>query len=147
MSFVIREIREEDVKELSEIESKSFSMPWSENDFRELFSLDYAHYLTAVYDGEIAGTAGMRVICGEGDIDNVVVKPELRGKGIAKALIARLIELGDELGVTDYTLEVRVSNTAAIKAYEANGFVNEGIRPKFYEKPVEDAMIMWRRKG
>ena len=60
-------------------------------------------------------------------------------------IVFNRIVLGDTMGVEAYTLEVRVSNAAAIHVYEKNGFVNEGIRPRFYEKPVEDAMIMWRR--
>ena len=48
-------------------------------------------------------------------------------------------------GVKAFTLEVRVSNEAAIHMYEKVGFVSEGIRPGFYEKPAEDAMIMWKR--
>lgn len=143
--LIIRKIEEGDMKELAAIEAESFSTPWSENSFRELLSIDYAYYLVAVYDGRIAGSAGMRIICGEGNIDNVVVRPSLRNLGIADALMTRLIEDGDALGVTAYTLEVRVSNAPAVHVYEKHGFVNEGIRPKFYEKPVEDAMIMWRR--
>lgn len=144
-NIIIRKIEDRDMAELAGIEAESFSTPWSEQSFRELLSIDYAHYLVAEYDGELAGSAGMRIICNEGNIDNIVVKPSLRGKGIANALIAELIRTGDEMGVEAYTLEVRVSNAPAIHVYEKNGFVNEGVRPKFYEKPVEDAMIMWRR--
>lgn len=143
--LVIRKIEEGDMAVLAAIEAESFSTPWSEKSFRELLSIDYAYYLVAVYDGRIAGSAGMRIICGEGNIDNVVVAPSMRNMGIADALMSRLIQDGDGMGVTAYTLEVRVSNAPAIHVYEKHGFVNEGIRPKFYEKPVEDAMIMWRR--
>jgi len=143
--LTIRKIEERDMAELAAIEAESFSTPWSEQSFRELLSIDYAHYFVAEYDGELAGSAGMRVICNEGNIDNVVVKSTLRGKGIANELIGELIRFGDSIGVEAYTLEVRVSNAPAIRVYEKNGFVNEGIRPRFYEKPVEDAMIMWRR--
>lgn len=145
MALEIRMIKDSDMKELAEIEAESFSTPWSENSFRELLSINYARYLVAVYDGEIAGSAGMRIVAGEGDIDKVVVKESLRGKGIATALISQLIELGKSEGVNEFTLEVRVSNAPAIHVYEKAGFVSEGIRPHFYEKPTEDANIMWLR--
>ena len=147
MALVIRPIKESDLKDLARIEAESFSTPWSENSFRELLEIDYARYLTAELDGKVVGSAGMRIVCGEGDIDNVVVDEGYRGRGIAGKLLETLIALGEAEGVKDFTLEVRVSNKAAIRVYERAGFVSEGIRPHFYEKPTEDASIMWRRAG
>ena len=60
-------------------------------------------------------------------------------------MLEALIKAGENCGIKEFTLEVRVSNEAAIRVYEKLGFVSEGIRPKFYEDPVEDAMIMWKR--
>lgn len=143
--LIIRKLTEEDVEPLSAIESASFSMPWSAEDFAALLTRDYCVYYVAEVDGEVAGCCGMTNICNEGNIDNVVVAEKFRGQGIATALLERLLEEGDSLGVTAYTLEVRVSNTPAIHVYEKLGFVSEGIRPNFYEKPTEDANIMWKR--
>jgi len=106
---------------------------------------DYCLYVVAEVDGEVAGCAGLTNICKEGNIDNVVVAERFRRHGVARELLARLIALGEEQGIEAFTLEVRVSNTAAIGLYEKFGFVSEGIRPNFYERPNEDAMIMWRR--
>ena len=145
MQITIRKLKESDIAELAKIERESFSRPWSEESFRELLTLDYARYLVAEADGEIAGSAGMRVVYGEGDIDNVVVDRKYRGNGIAKALISELIALGESEGIKEFTLEVRVSNAAAIRVYENAGFTSAGVRPRFYEDPVEDALIMWRR--
>ena len=143
--LIIRKLTEEDVEPLSAIESASFSMPWSAEDFAALLTRDYCVYYVAEVDGEVAGCCGMTNICNEGNIDNVVVAKRARGQGIATAMLERLLEEGDALGVTAYTLEVRVSNAPAIHVYEKLGFVSEGIRPGFYEKPVEDACIMWKR--
>lgn len=143
--LIIRKLTEEDVEPLSAIESASFSMPWSAEDFAALLTRDYCVYYVAEVDGEVAGCCGMTNICNEGNIDNVVVAEKFRGQGIATALLERLLEEGDSLGVTAYTLEVRVSNAPAIHVYEKLGFVSEGIRPNFYEKPTEDANIMWKR--
>lgn len=145
MNIEIRALREEDIEPLSLIEAESFSMPWSPKDFRELLTRDYCIYLTALADGEVAGCCGMTNLCQEGNIDNVVVAERFRNRGIAHAMLERLIAAGEEAGITAFTLEVRVSNRAAIHLYEKLGFVSEGIRPRFYEKPTEDASIMWRR--
>ena len=78
-------------------------------------------------------------------IDNVVVAPEFRNRGIAQAMLRELIRRGEEKKIEAFTLEVRVGNMAAVHVYEKLGFLSEGIRPRFYEKPVEDANIMWKR--
>lgn len=92
------------------------------------------------------GSCGMTVLCQEGNIDNVVVAPAFRGRGVAQRMLQELLSIGEADGVEAFTLEVRVGNAPAIHVYEKLGFVSEGIRPGFYEKPVEDAMIMWRRR-
>ena len=102
-------------------------------------------YFVAEEDGRLLGGCGLLLIAGEGNITNVVVAPEARRRGVAAKLLAYLMEEGCRAGLNAYTLEVRVSNTAAIGLYEKLGFVSEGIRPNFYEKPAEDAMIMWKR--
>lgn len=145
MNIEIREFRESDIEALSVIEQASFSQPWSAKQFRELLDRDYCVYLVALADGQVAGCAGMTDICHEGDIDKVVVDEKLRGQGIADKLMTELFVRGAARGVEAYTLEVRVGNTPAIRLYEKHGFVSEGVRPKFYEAPVEDALIMWKR--
>ena len=145
MNITIRALREEDVKKLAEIEAESFSMPWSEKDFRDLLSHPYCMYVVALLDGEPVGCSGFTNICDVANIDNVVVAPAFRGLGVAQAMLRELISRGEAEHVEAFTLEVRVSNEAAIHVYEKFGFVSEGIRPRFYERPVEDANIMWRR--
>jgi ribosomal-protein-alanine N-acetyltransferase len=75
---------------------------------------------------------------------NVAVDPTHRRHGIASAMLQRLFEQtrGDE--ERGYTLEVRVSNAAAISLYERFGFVSRGIRRGYYTDNREDAVIMWR---
>ncbi len=145
MELTIRPLREEDIEALARIEAESFRMPWSARDFADLLRHDYCLYLVAEADGVPVGCAGMRESFGEGNIDNVVVARDYRGLGIAQKLLAELFVRGRERGVEAYTLEVRVGNAAAIHVYEKAGFVAEGVRPGFYERPREDALIMWKR--
>ena len=150
-NLVIRHMEVSDIAPLANIEKQCFSRPWSAGDFGHLIDKSDAYYLVAEITDvrgfrRIVGTAGMRIVCGEGDIDNVAVLPEFRNRGIAGALIDGLLKAGREKGIEEYTLEVRVSNAPAIRVYERAGFVSEGIRPGFYEDPKEDANIMWIRK-
>ena len=144
MEYQIVSLEERHVPGLANIEAKLFSMPWSEKAFSDLLRHDYCHYLVAEENGEPVGFAGMTLLGDEGDIDKVMVEPGHQRQGIADALLEALLALGEEKGATAYTLEVRVSNEPAIRLYEKHGFVSEGVRPRFYEKPMEDALIMWK---
>lgn len=144
--LVIRPMEHEDIESVSSIETECFSMPWSAEAYRKVLEDDKYLYLVALLDGSVVGMCGVMNILGEGDINNVAVTADKRGRGIASVMLKELIKRGEERGIVDFTLEVRVSNHAAIHTYEKLGFVSEGIRPKFYEKPIEDAMIMWRRR-
>ncbi len=123
-----------------------FSMPWSPEDFLHLVQDPNSLYYVAEEDGRIVASLGVTNVLSEGNINNVVVEEASRGQGIATRMMDLLFAEGEKMGIVDYTLEVRVSNKPAIALYEKLGFVSEGIRPRFYERPVEDAMIMWRRK-
>lgn len=143
----IRELTAADVAAVSRIEQETFSMPWSPRDFLEMVEADYAYYYVAEIEGEIVGCCGIRNIAGEGEITNVVVASGFRGRGIGRMLMEYMLIEASLHGMGDCTLEVRVSNTPAIRLYESLGFRSEGIRPGFYEKPREDAMIMWKRQA
>ena len=145
MEILIRRLEPEDVEPLARIEEREFSMPWSAEDFEKLIDKENCLYLVAEADGQVVGSCGMTFGFGEGNIDNVVVSREFQNEGIAQRLLEELFVQGSQAGVSAFTLEVRVSNAPAIHVYEKLGFISEGIRPRFYEKPVEDAMIMWRR--
>ncbi len=146
MAVLIREFCKEDVDAVSAIAEQVFTLPWSPKDFEQLLEDKNCLYLVAVQEGKVVGCCGVMNILGEGDINNVMVEECCRGQGIAYAMLKELLERGKTFGIDDFTLEVRVSNAPAIHVYEKLGFVSEGIRPRFYEKPVEDAMIMWKRK-
>lgn len=146
MSIVIRSMVQQDVEAVSCIEQEAFTMPWSKEEFAKMLERPYSIALVAELEKRVVGYCVLTNICNEGNIDNVAVDEQCRGKGIASALVAEMIVRGEAAGIRAFTLEVRVSNAPAIRVYEKLGFVSEGIRPRFYEKPTEDANIMWRRQ-
>lgn len=142
--LIIRQMEEQDLTQVCAIEEETFSMPWSRKSFQDTLSYCHTLYLTAELDGEIAGYCGCYQSLEEAEITNIAVRRQLRGYGIGRRLLEELMRIGKERGAFAYTLEVRVSNKAAIHLYESLGFVSFGIRRNFYEKPKEDALIMWR---
>ena len=143
--IVIRKMQKSDLIQVCEIEKDNFSLPWSEKSFLESMGREDTVFLVACVEEEIAGYIGCYCIAGTGEITNVAVKLSHRRRGIGKKLLEKLYEEGKCHDTAEYMLEVRESNDAAISLYSAHGFVKEGIRKNFYEKPVENAVIMWKR--
>lgn len=140
--IVVRAMEENDISYAVKIENECFSIPWSENSFRESLSKPYAFFLVVCVDSKIAGYAGMYKIADEGDITNIAILNEYRHRGLASRLLEEMFFISRVEGIGVINLEVRKSNYTAIKLYEKYGFENLGIRKNFYEKPTEDAFIM-----
>ena len=145
MGLVIKPLTEEYVDQVCILEEEAFSMPWHKESFLEMIQNPDACYLVGLLGEEVVASCGLRNIVGEGEITNVVTKASARDNGIGKQMLLQLLEEGCKMGVEAFTLEVRKSNAPAIHLYEKLGFVTEGIRKNFYEQPIEDALIMWKR--
>ncbi len=137
-----RRMKPEDADGAARIEQELFSKPWSREGIKEGLEKEGSCYVVAVSAGRIVGYCGLYSVLPEGFINQVGVSPDHQGKGIGTAMLAYLIEEARRMGVTTFSLEVRVSNRKAIALYESLGFEKKGIRPGFYEAPAEDALIM-----
>lgn len=84
----------------------------------------------------------MWTVMGEGNVTNVAVHPAYRRMGVAEALLKEMEKKAKEKDVTIFFLEVRQSNEAAKQLYNKLGYNPIGVRKRFYEKPVEDAIVM-----
>ena len=134
-----------DVDAVTALEESCFSMPWKKQDFEDILTNPDRFYLVAEIDNMVVGGCMLTMIAGEGDVSNVAVSESYRGNHIATALMQELLRMGEKKGIRDFTLEVREQNLPAIRLYEQAGFVSEGIRPNFYDKPKDNAVIMWKR--
>ena len=140
----LRRMTVADVDDVHAIEAATFAIPWSRQSFYEEMTRNAcARYLVAVTEtGEIVGFAGVWVVLDEGHITNIAVRADHRGRGIGHLLTAGLMQYAANLGVTCMTLEVRRSNEAAQHVYLAHGFIQVGVRKKYYEDNGEDALFM-----
>lgn len=135
----------EDLEQVGRMEQDCFSMPWSQKSFEELLDNPNAFYVVAREEGRVVGYCGAYLILDEADINQVAVAQDCRGRGIGRLMLTELLKRLKQAGAGSVTLEVRKSNAPAIALYEGLGFHTEGIRKNFYEKPAEDALIMWKR--
>ncbi|GMG95679.1 ribosomal protein S18-alanine N-acetyltransferase [Tepidimicrobium xylanilyticum] len=145
MEISIREMREEDLDRVMEIEAETFNPPWSREAFLlELTKNILAKYIVVLADGEIAGYGGVWLIIDEGHITNIAIDKKYRGLGLGKALLEGLIQICVDRNIRAITLEVRKSNEVAKSLYKKYGFIEYGIRPNYYHDNNEDAIIMWK---
>jgi ribosomal-protein-alanine N-acetyltransferase len=135
-----------DLDEVMEIERRSYRAPWSRQVFIEELEREWAH-LDVI---RARGPAGSRVVAycnywlvrDEIHILNVACHPDERRQGHAARLIAHVIEFARRHACRYVTLEVRKSNTGALKLYRSFGFRPVGIRPNYYVEDREDAIVM-----
>lgn len=143
----IRQADSLDLQQIYECERACFDDPWSfEMLYEEICVTPGTVYLVATDGWRVVGYCGMRIVLDEAHILNMCVRPEYRRCGLGKLLLESLMDAAHEHGTAAMTLEVRVSNKAALKLYTECGFQIEGLRKKYYQNK-EDAYIMWTHKA
>lgn len=140
-TVTIREMTEDDIDSIAELEKECFSEPWSETSLRDELTNETARFYVLRDGKNLLGYIGANNICNEVYITNVAVNSDCRGKGYGKILVNHLIKQSEAERAFFITLEVRKSNENAIKLYEKCGFKLIGERKNFYSKPTEDALI------
>lgn len=139
---LIRAMERGDVRQAAAMEREYFGEPWSEQGFLEALEAPHAMFLSATRGEELVGYCGIYLSFDEGEITNVAVRRDCRGRGIGRRLLEELQRRTLALEVHVLFLEVRVSNESAIRLYESCGFTETGLRRNFYRNPVEDAKLM-----
>ena len=138
----------EDIDAVLAIEYQSFTTPWTADMFlTEMHNTETSCLLVARVGpaaGTVVGYLGYRVVIDEMHILIVAVEPQWRRRGIAERLLCQAMEQARQAACTRATLEVRVSNTAAQQLYYRYKFAPVGVRPRYYSRPPEDALILWR---
>ncbi|MDO7907232.1 ribosomal protein S18-alanine N-acetyltransferase [Paenibacillus sp. JX-17] len=142
--LVFRMMRLEDIPDVLVIEEESFTLPWTQEAFRnELTNNHFARYMIMELDHQPIGYAGMWTIMDEAHITNIAVRTAYRGRKLGERLLDELMRTAAYMGMVRMTLEVRVSNHVAQGLYEKKGFRPAGLRKGYYSDNNEDAMIMW----
>jgi ribosomal-protein-alanine N-acetyltransferase len=129
-----------------ELDRICFGGLWSKDGYeREINSPNSEiHGLFSQKTGEkLLGMGCFWSILEEAHITILAVNPQYHRQGMGAALLYSLIHTACESNLERATLEVRVSNLAAISLYEKFGFNSAGRRRRYYKDNGEDALILW----
>jgi ribosomal-protein-alanine N-acetyltransferase len=143
--LIIRDMREDDIPAVFEIEEISFTTPSTKQDFLNKIYEKNALSKVAVFEGNIIGYICVHYHLHESHILNLAVHPDFRRHGVAARLMDEAIRELKKKGCVFMYLKVRVSNTGAQRFYKLLGFKVESIRKKYYGNPDEDALLMMGR--
>lgn len=139
--YKIRPATAEDVDRIMCLEEGAIPHPWQRNEIEKLITEENKCAFVTEKNGHIACYIGCDIVLDEGNIGNLVTEEEERGKGLATAILKRLLEYLKEQGVKKVYLEVESTNTAALVVYKKCGFKSYNIR-KGYFGAGRDAILM-----
>ncbi|MEJ1966606.1 MAG: ribosomal protein S18-alanine N-acetyltransferase [Gammaproteobacteria bacterium] len=141
--LVIRTMVEPDVGSVVAIERAAYQFPWSEGIFRDCLRVGYVCRVACV-DDEVVGYGVMSVGAGEAHILNLCIDAHFRCRGVGRRMLDYLVDRARTAGMSEAFLEVRPSNTAAIRLYTSMGFEQVGIRRGYYQAVGgrEDASVL-----
>jgi ribosomal-protein-alanine N-acetyltransferase len=138
-------MEEDDLLEVHAIERVSFPNPWHLSTFRgEIHNRPISSPYVFVHrlEKRIIGYIIYWQIKDEIQISNLAVHPDFRRMGVGESALRQVLSRLEKGGAKFISLEVRPSNTAAIKLYHKLDFDILGFRKNYYHNPPEDAIVM-----
>jgi ribosomal-protein-alanine N-acetyltransferase len=147
MTIVYNSLTPDDAARCAELEKQLFDGddPWPARAFLAELEAKHIRYVAARDDDKLVGYAGIsrlgRKKPYEYEIHTIGVDSAYQGQGIARRMMMDLLDYASGGAVF---LEVRTDNEAAIALYESLGFVNVGLRRRYYRASGADAYTMRR---
>jgi ribosomal-protein-alanine N-acetyltransferase len=140
--YIIRKMTIMDLPAVMEIEQEAFTTPWSLDSYMSEMKNQWASYQVCESKGRVTGYAGIWVVFEEARITNVAVSSAHRSRGIGRALMLAMEDVTRDKNGRRILLEVRPSNTVALKLYYSLGYYEIGRRKAYYADNQEDALIL-----
>lgn len=142
-SPLYRPMREADIAEVMQVETRAYRFHWTEGIFRDCLRVGYGCWLMELGEG-LGGYGVLSLVVGEAHLLNICVAPEWQGQGYGRLLLDHFIRLAGERRAYQMLLEVRPSNKPALKLYRSRGFEQVGLRKNYYpaNHGREDALIL-----
>jgi len=139
----IRLARAEEIDLLLQFERQSpTAAHWPRAHYEAIFQPDAPSRLGLIAEsGGLQGFVVAQTAGPEWELENLVVAPAARRQGVGTQLLRSLLQEARQRHAPAVLLEVRASNVAARALYGSCGFLEMGVRPRYYQQPQEDAVI------
>ena len=141
-----RKMVKADLPVITKIESDCQSHPWTLLQFLDGFNAGHEGWV-ACKDCEhrelIVGFAIFSSVLDESTLLNICVRPAFQKQGYGRAILDRLLEQARSENIESIFLEVRISNSSAIRLYESIGFEKIAERRDYYPAIIgrEDGLV------
>ena len=139
----LRALRENDLNAVMAIELRGYPYPWTRGIFLDCLRAGYPG-LAMEQDGLLIGYGVLSLAADEAHVLNICIDPLVQSRGLGRRLLRALVEMARNRGAQRVFLEVRPSNTPALRLYHSEGFNEIGRRPRYYPAAQgrEDALVM-----
>jgi len=139
----IRKATQADIEKICEIES-SGAVHWNKQQFIAELKLAFGNFIVLETNLEVIGYAVSWYVMDEVQLNNIVIKPEYREKGMGTILLEHILSDSHtrEPRPRNIILEVSNVNHAAVQFYKKNGFIETGRRKNYYRH--SDAILMMK---
>lgn len=145
---MIELMKESDLSEVLQLENELFTSPWSYDSYLyDLKENPYSSNFIFRIDGKIAGYCGLWCLFEQAQITNIAVNKIYQRQHIGTKLMEYMEKIAIKNGCETISLEVRVSNDAAINLYKKNGYEIISVRKGYYQDNHEDAWLMMKGIG
>lgn len=144
-TFRIRRMQPADIEAVMEIERRAYPYPWTPGIFQDCLRVGYNAWVYTQQE-RIRGYALMSCGGGEAHLLNICVDPDYQGAGLGRSLLEHVLRQAGRLGADQLFLEVRPSNSRALKLYDSLHFTEVGRRKGYYPDAGvrEDALVLAR---
>lgn len=139
---------ERDLDEVLRIEYRVYSHPWSRANFADSIASGYSCWVCRV-GCELVGYFVLMLAVDEAHLLNISIAEKRQGLGLGARLLRQAMEMARHGGATTLLLEVRPSNSRALRLYRHFGFVQIGVRRGYYPAVTgrEDALVLTHALG
>ena len=141
----IRDMKEEDLDRIYEIEKSCFSDYWSKGLILSSFRQKYNFMKVLTFNELIVAYINFSIIGEDAELMSIAVLEEYRNRRYASRLVEEMFNVCEAKKVEKIFLELRESNLLAYKLYREHGFVTMGTKKDYYTNPIENAVLMYKQ--